>query len=111
MSITRRAATLGGLGLVTSDVVGSSARAEGGLLTDLVAGTEEFGVAIEAYTYGYALVTMEMTRRVITNAAKPEGTHAPMGQFARLREYPSATFRDVTAPNADTQGVVHFIHS
>ena len=102
MSITRRAATLGGLGLVTSDVVGSSARAEGGLLTDLVEGTEEFGVAIEAYTYGYALVTMEMTRRVITNAAKPEGTHAPMGQFARLREYPSATFRDVTAPNADT---------
>jgi len=45
---------------------------------------------------------MEMTRRVVTNAAKPEGTHAPMGQMIRLREYPNASFRDVTAPNADT---------
>src|SRR5215472_12443673 len=43
-----------------------------------------------------------MTRRVITNAAKPEGTHAPMGQLIKLREYPNASFRDVTAPNADT---------
>jgi hypothetical protein len=57
---------------------------------------------VEAYTYGYPLVTMEMTRRVMTNVVKPEGTRAPMGQFVRMREYPSAAFRDVTAPNADT---------
>ena len=57
---------------------------------------------IEAYIYGYPLVTMEMTRRVMTNVEKPEGTRAPMGQFVRMREYPSAAFRDVTAPNADT---------
>jgi hypothetical protein len=59
-------------------------------------------ISTEAYIYGYPLVTMEMTRRVMTNVAKPEGTRAPMGQFARLREYPTAAFRDVTAPNADT---------
>jgi hypothetical protein len=58
--------------------------------------------AIDAYIYGYPLVTMEMTRRVMTNVEKPEGTRAPMGQFVRMREYPSAAFRDVTAPNADT---------
>jgi len=58
--------------------------------------------AVEAYIYGYPLVTMEMTRRVMTNADKPAGSHAPMGQFIRMREYPSAAFRDVTAPNADT---------
>jgi hypothetical protein len=57
---------------------------------------------IEAYIYGYPLVTMEMTRRVMTNVAKPEGTRAPMGQFVRMRQYPTAEFRDVTAPNADT---------
>lgn len=57
---------------------------------------------VEAYIYGYPLVTMEMTRRVMTNVAKPEGTRAPMGQFVRMREYPTAEFRDVTAPNADT---------
>jgi hypothetical protein len=45
---------------------------------------------------------MEYTRRVITNVEKVEGTHAPMGQLIRLREYPTAAFKDVTAPNADT---------
>jgi hypothetical protein len=40
--------------------------------------------AIDAYIYGYPLVTMEMTRRVITNvSAKPEGTRAPMGQLVQ----------------------------
>ena len=63
---------------------------------------EALETGIEAYVYGYPLVTVEMTRRVSTNVVKPEGTRAPMGQFARLREYPSAAFRDVTAPNADT---------
>ena len=58
--------------------------------------------AIDAYVYGYPLVTMEMTRRVMTNVAAPEGTRAPMGQLVRLRAYPTAAFRDVTAPNADT---------
>lgn len=57
---------------------------------------------VEAYIYGYPLVTMEMTRRVMTNVEKPAGAHAPMGQFVRMREYPTAQFRDVTAPNADT---------
>ncbi|MBA4106582.1 MAG: hypothetical protein C0485_12560 [Pirellula sp.] len=57
---------------------------------------------VEAYIYGYPLVTMEMTRRVMTNVEKPAGTHAPMGQFVRMRAYPTAQFRDVTAPNADT---------
>jgi hypothetical protein len=63
---------------------------------------EARSAAIEAYIYGYPLVTMEMTRRVMTNVAGPEGTRAPMGQLVRMRSYPTAAFRDVTAPNADT---------
>ncbi|KAA0107829.1 DUF1254 domain-containing protein [Methylobacterium sp. P1-11] len=59
-------------------------------------------LATDAYIYGYPLVTMEMTRRVLTNVAAAEGKNAPMGQFANLREYPDAKFRAVTAPNADT---------
>jgi hypothetical protein len=58
--------------------------------------------ATDAYIYGYPLVTMEFTRRIMTNTAEPKGTHAPMGQFVRMRQYPDAKFRDVTAPNADT---------
>lgn len=45
---------------------------------------------------------MEYTRRVITNVAMPAGTKVPMGQLGRMREYPNAVFRDVTAPDADT---------
>src|SRR5690349_20047322 len=56
----------------------------------------------DAYVFGYPLVTMEMTRRVITNAAKPGDKSAPMGQFAHMRDYPTPQFHEVTAPNADT---------
>jgi hypothetical protein len=57
---------------------------------------------VEAYIYGYPLVTMEMTRRVLTNVAKPEGKAAPMGQLVNIRAYPSPADKQVTAPNADT---------
>src|SRR5438445_2964300 len=57
-------------------------------------------IGTDAYIYGYPLVTMEMTRRVATNVAAPSGMKAPMGRFANAREYPPASFRDVTAPNA-----------
>jgi hypothetical protein len=63
---------------------------------------EAFKTATDAYVYGYPLVTMEMTRRVMTNVATVEAMRMPMGQFGSAREYPSAAFRDVTAPNADT---------
>jgi len=63
---------------------------------------EASALGIEAYIYGYPLVTMEITRRVLTNAAAPEGQKAPVGQFARLREYPTPANKEVTAPNADT---------
>src|SRR5262245_3609952 len=59
-------------------------------------------IAIDAYVYAYPLVTMEITRRVMTNVEKPEGSKAPMGQFARLRTYPAVDDHSVTAPNADT---------
>ena len=65
-------------------------------------GTEDFSIASDAYIYGYPLVTMEMTRRVITNVPMQEGSRGPMGTIIKLRQYPDAKFRDVTAPDADT---------
>ena len=76
--------------------------AELGSFLGIGEGLEDFWLATDAYIYGYPLVTMEMTRRVITNVATVEGTHGPMGQIIKLRQYPDASFRDVTAPNADT---------
>src|SRR5262245_50481617 len=63
---------------------------------------EALKIGAESYVYGYPLITMETTRRVMTNVAAPHGTHAPMGQFLLMRTYPDAAFKDVTAPNADT---------
>ncbi|HTB74387.1 MAG TPA: DUF1254 domain-containing protein [Polyangiaceae bacterium] len=63
---------------------------------------EALDIGIDAYVFGYPLVTMEVTRRVMTNVATPAGARAPMGQFANLRTYPSPEDRDVTTPNADT---------
>jgi hypothetical protein len=59
-------------------------------------------IAREAYIYGYPLVTMEMTRRVMTNTVGPDGMRAPMGQFGHAREFPPITYRDVPGANADT---------
>lgn len=59
-------------------------------------------IAMDAYIYGYPLVTMEYTRRVMTNVREPDGGHAPMGWLIKSRSYPSASYKVVTAPNADT---------
>jgi uncharacterized protein (TIGR03000 family) len=88
--------------------VSAGARVRVDFLTPLPGGqgalTEEEALKLgtEAYVYGYPLVTMEMTRRVMTNTETPKDNHAPMGQFYNARTYPDASFKDITAPNADT---------
>ena len=59
-------------------------------------------IAVEAYVYGYPLVLMEVTRRVMTNVAEPTERGAPINQFYHMRAIPDATFTDVVRPNADT---------
>ena len=102
MGFTRRNVMLGGISLLAGTSMSESSRAELGEFLGIGEGLEEFALATDAYIYGYPLVTMEMTRRVITNVAAPAGTRAPMGHIIKLRQYPDASFRDVTAPNADT---------
>ncbi|MGA8191886.1 MAG: DUF1254 domain-containing protein [Acetobacteraceae bacterium] len=59
-------------------------------------------IALDAYIYGYSLITTEITRVQMSNVDKIEGMHAPSGQFANIKRYPPADFRGVSAPNADT---------
>ncbi|MBK4734172.1 DUF1254 domain-containing protein [Noviherbaspirillum pedocola] len=101
MDDSRRMALKSGFGSALY-LLGRFAFAEEGYLSKQVEGFEDFRVASDAYIYGYPLVTSEMTRRVMTNVDAPQGSHAPMGQIIRLRQYPDASFTDVTAPNADT---------
>ena len=65
---------------------------------------EAYAIGIDAYTYAYPLVLMELTRRVATTVARPDGAllRAPMNQFAHATAYPDAGFKDVVRPNADT---------
>ncbi|SDK22717.1 MULTISPECIES: DUF1254 domain-containing protein [Bradyrhizobium] len=102
MNITRRSLAMGGLSLLASASTSSLSRAEFGETLGLGEGLEDFWLATDAYVYGYPLVTMEMTRRVFTNVPKVETMRGPMGQIVKVRQYPNASYRDVTAPNADT---------
>src|SRR5215471_8712195 len=64
---------------------------------------DAYTIGVEAYVYLYPLVTMDVTRRVMSNMppdVKP-GT-GPMNAFHHLRKYPTADFRDVVRPNFDT---------
>lgn len=102
MNITRRAAAFGGLSLLAVAAASRRALAQQGSFLGIEDGLEDFWTATNAYIYGYPLVTMELTRRALTNVAEATGAKAPMGQLIKMRHYPDASFRDVTAPNADT---------
>ncbi|WP_437190809.1 DUF1254 domain-containing protein [Planctomicrobium sp. SH527] len=59
-------------------------------------------IALDAYIYGYSLVTTEVTRVQMSNVSKPDSFTGPMGQFVNVKRYPPADYRGVSAPNADT---------
>jgi hypothetical protein len=58
--------------------------------------------AVDAYIYGYPLVTLDMTRKQTTNVDSAGPERAPMGQFVRMRTFPTAAYRDVPGANTDT---------
>ena len=103
MYVTRRSVTWAGLGLLGTTM---GARADvgewvGGRSEGLTP-AEAKAIALEAYIYGYSLITTEVTRVQMTNVPEIEGLHMPMGQFLNVKRYPPADFRGVSAPNADT---------
>lgn len=63
---------------------------------------EAKAIAMDAYVYGYSLITTEVTRVQMTNVDKADGLRGPMGQFMNVKRYPPADYRGVSAPNADT---------
>lgn len=102
MSINRRSLMLSSAGLLSMSALAGRALAFDNPISGVETIADDLSLASDAYVYGYPLVTMEMTRRVVTNVAEPKGTRGPMGRIIKLRQYPDASFRDVTAPNADT---------
>jgi len=104
-AVVAAAMVLGGCGKPAETVVQKAeteVKKDVAVADALVKEAEAREAAIDAYVYAYPLVTMEITRRVMTNVETPGGSKAPMGQFAKLRTYPAVDDHSVTAPNADT---------
>ncbi|WP_414463957.1 hypothetical protein [Hyphomicrobium sp. DY-1] len=58
---------------------------------------ESKAIAMDAYIYGYSLITTEVTRFQMTNVDKPDGTRGPMGKFVNIPRYPPADYRGISA--------------
>src|SRR5215475_10422032 len=63
---------------------------------------EAHAIAVDAYLYFYPLVTMDITRKQLTNVEHAEGISAPMNSFANIPAYPTADMKVVVRPNFDT---------
>jgi hypothetical protein len=63
---------------------------------------QAFKVGVEAYAYGYPLVLMDVTRRVMTHVSSPRETALLLNQFAHARSFPGPEIRSVVSPNVDT---------
>ena len=85
--------------LMLAVVVAGCGDGEGGGSTDVHVVRE---AARDAYIYGYPIVLMERTRQVSTAVPRPEGSRAPLNQYAHIRTFPDPNFKDVVSPNVDT---------
>ena len=59
-------------------------------------------IGVAAYTYFYSLVTMDLTRKQLTNVATAQGLNAPPNTFVIVPAYPTADMKAVVRPNFDT---------
>src|SRR5271165_7175290 len=51
---------------------------------------EAHAIGVDAYLYFYPLVTMELTRKQLSNVEPGKGLGGPMNSFANIPEYPPA---------------------
>ena len=75
------------------------------LTTGAKAITEEeaHAIGVEAYLYFYSPITMDLTRKQLTNQEPtPGGIGGPMNGFANVGAFPTADMRVVVRPNFDT---------
>ena len=64
---------------------------------------EALALGVDAYIYGYPLVTMEITRGGSSPTSRRRRVLTPRwASSPTCANIPIASFRDVTAPNADT---------
>lgn len=80
-------------------VVGHSTAVKGQTITP----QEAHDIAVNAYLYFYSPVTMDLTRKQLTNIPPArDSIGGPMNTFANIGAYPTADMRAVVRPNFDT---------
>lgn len=63
---------------------------------------EALAIATDAYVYFYPLVTMDVTRKQLTNMEPGKGIGGPANTFANIPAFPAADMKAVVRPNFDT---------
>ncbi|MDW6022900.1 DUF1254 domain-containing protein [Mesorhizobium sp. BAC0120] len=70
---------------------------------DAITEEEAHAIGVEAYLYFYPLITMDITRKQLTNVeAKAGSIGGPPNHFNNIPEFPTADIKVVVRPNFDT---------
>jgi hypothetical protein len=85
------------LSLLTCSVLPLTAQAQSAITEQ-----EAQSIARDAYIYFYPLVTMDVTRKQLTNVEPGKGVGAPMNALFSFPAFPTADMRTVVRPNFDT---------
>jgi hypothetical protein len=85
------------LGLLLCPILPLAAQAQSAITEQ-----EALSIAVDAYIYFYPLVTMDVTRKQLTNVEPGKGIGAPMNVMFNVPTFPTADMRQVVRPNFDT---------
>ncbi len=92
------------LGLFFCSVFSLAAQAQSAITEQ-----EAQSIARDAYIYFYPLVTMDVTRKQLTNVEPGKGVGAPMNMLFSFPAFPTADMRQVVRPNFDTLYTVGYL--
>ncbi len=86
------------IGLVFSPAVPLAAQAQSPITE-----VEAHAIGVDAYVYFYPLLSMDITRKQLTNVEQgKENFKGPMNTFVNVAEYPPGNFKGVVRSNFDT---------
>src|SRR5512132_4396340 len=90
------------LSLLLGAALAPGAMAQSAPQPTLITEQEVQVIGVDAYVYLYSLVTMDLTRKQLTNVEAGKGLGGPMNMFQNIRTFPTADMWVVVRPNFDT---------
>src|SRR3984893_13818261 len=74
----------------------------GALNAEPISEQQAHAIGVDAYLYLYSPVTMDLTRKQLTNVEPGAGLGGPVNTFANIPTSPTADMKVVVRPNFDT---------